>query len=313
MLFSLLLAVSLALSPPGQVLLPPVTQGLAEAVEAANEGRDAEALAAFERVVSADPDNHEARLWIARLHTRMGDHDLAEPVFRSVFLEDPDNINAMLGVAEALLRRDEPAAAIDVLEVAEGLSATNGQVLGLLGRAHRAADHSDEAIAYLKRAVTVAPTKRHVRSLEAARLFYMHSVEARAADEEFSDATPDSTLGDLSLNLRLANRWRLLAQGQLQRKFGRTEERGGAGVEWRFASATALRAVALVGPDNRVTPEQDYLGEVRHTFRATTWTFAVRYFDFGEAETTVFSPAVSWTPDNPWSFALGYALSSTDT
>ena len=174
MVFSLLLAVSLALSPPAQESPAPATPGLQEAVEAANEGRDGEALAAFERVVSTDPDNHEARLWIARLHARMGDHDLAEPVYRSVLLEDPDNIDAMLGVADALLRRDEPAEAIDVLEVAEGLAANSGEVLGVLGRAHLAADHPDQALAYLTRAVAVAPTRQHQRSLEDARLLYLH-------------------------------------------------------------------------------------------------------------------------------------------
>ena len=314
MVFSLLLAVSLALSPSAQESsAPPAGPGLQEAVQAANDGRDAEALAAFEQIVSTDPDNHAARLWIARLHARMGDYDLAEPVYRSVLLEDPDNFDAMLGVADALLRRDEPDEAIEVLEVAEELAANNGEVLGALGRAHRAADHRDQAMAYLRRAATAAPTRRHLLSLEDARLFYLHSVEARAADEQFSDATPDSTLGDLLLSIRLTNRWRVLAQGQVQRKLGTTEERGGAGVEWRWTSATTLRAVALIGPDNRVTPEQDYLAEMRHTYRATTWTLNIRHFDFGGAETTVFSPAVAWTPENPLSFALGYSLSRTDT
>ena len=313
MVFSLLLAVSLALGPSAQESAAPATPGLPEAVEAANDGGDAEALAAFERVVSADPDNHEARLWIARLHARMGDHDLAEPVYRSVLLEDPDNLAAMLGVADALLRRDEPAAAIDVLETAEELAANNTDVLGALGRAHHAADHSDQAIAYLQRAVAVAPTRRHLLALEAARLFSLHRVEARAANEQFSDSTPESTLGDLLLDIRLTNRWRLLAQGQVQRRFGTTEERGGAGVEWRWTSATTLRALALIGPDNRIAPERDYLAEVRHTHRTTAWTLTVRHFDFGDAETTIFSPAVAWTPENPLSFALGYALSQTDT
>ena len=313
MVFSLLLAVSLALSPSAQELPSGTTPGLPEAVEAANDGRDAEALAAFERVVSADPDNREARMWIALLHARMGDHDLAEPVYRSVLLEDPDNIDAMLGVADSLLRRDEPALAIEVLDVAEALEANNGEVIGALGRAHLAADHPDRALTYLRRAVAIAPTSRHLLSLEAAQLLYLHSVEARGAYEHFSDRTPESRLGDLSLNIRLTNRWRVLAQGQMQRKFGTTEERGGAGVEWRWTSATTLRTVALVGPDNRVTPEQDYLGEVRHTYRSTTWTATVRHFDFGNAETTVFSPAVAWAPEHPVSLAFGYALSRTNT
>ena len=313
MVFSLLLAVSLALNAPAQESSPPVPQGLEEAIAAANEGRDAEALAAFERIVSADPDDHESRLWIARLHARMGDYDLAEPVYRSVLLEDPDNLDAMLGVADSLLRRNEPEDAIEVLEVAEELAANNDAVLVALGRAHRAADHSDQAIDYLKRAVAIAPTRQHLLSLEAARLSYLHRFEARAVGEQFSDRTPDSTIGDLSLNIRLTNRWRMLAQGQVQRKFGTTEERGGAGVEWRWTSATTLRAIALIGPDNRVAPEQDYLAELRHDRGSTTWTLTARHFDFGGAETTVVSPAVAWTPENPLSFALGYALSRTDT
>ena len=282
----------MALSPPAQESSAQAPPGLKEAVQAANEGRDAEALAAFERVVSTDPDNHEARLWIARLHARMGDHDLAEPVYRSVLLEDPDNFPAMLGVADALLRRDEPAQAIEALEVAETLAANNAKVLGALGRAHQAADHPDQAMTYLKRAVAAAPTRQRVRWLEAAGSLYLHHVEVRGANEQFSDSTPESTLGDLSLNIRLTNRWRMLAQGQVQRRLGTTEERGGAGVEWRWTPATTLRAVALVGPNNRVTPEQDYLAEVRHTYHSTTWTLTARHFDFGSAKTTVVSPAV---------------------
>jgi len=309
MVFSLLLAVSLALSA-AQDSPALAASEISAAVEAASDGRDAEALAAFERVVAADPDNHEARLWIARLHARMGDHDLAEPVYRSVLLEDPDNLDAMLGVADSLLRRDEPVQAIEVLEV---LAANNGDVLGALGRAHRAADHAEQAIDYLRRAVGVAPTRRNLLSLEGAREFYLHRIQVSAGNEQFSDATPESTLGDLALNIRLANRWRLLAQGQVQRKFGRTEERGGGGIEWRFASATTLRAVALIGPDNRIAPEQDYLGEVRHAYRATTWSATARYFDFGGTETISFSPAIAWTPDSPLSLALGYAASRTDS
>ena len=112
MVFSLLLAASLALPPSTQEPPTPSSPGFQEAVQAATEGLDAEALAAFERLVSVNPDDHEARMWIARLHARMGHQDLAEPVYRSVLLEDPDNIHAMLGVAAALLAREASAEAI---------------------------------------------------------------------------------------------------------------------------------------------------------------------------------------------------------
>ena len=137
MLFSLLLATSLALNPSPQESPAPTGPKFAEAVQAANDGRDVEALTAFQRLASANPDDHEARLWIARLHARMGHQDLAEPVYRSVLLEDPGRIDAMLGVAAALLARDEPAEAIEVLDVAEKLAPDDDDVLAALGRAEQ--------------------------------------------------------------------------------------------------------------------------------------------------------------------------------
>ena len=84
-------------------------------------------------------------------------------------------------------------------------------------------------------------------------------------------------------------------------------------MEWRWKPGTTLRIQALVGPDNRVMPEGDYLIEMRHTDRAATWTASVRAFDFKGATTTVFSPAVEWKPEGPLSVALRYAVSVTDT
>lgn len=312
MVFSLLLAVSLALPPSTQESPAPASPGFPEAVQTANDGHDDEALAAFERLASVNPNDHEARLWIARLHARMGHQDLAEPVYRSVLLEDPGNIDAMLGVAAALLARDKPADAIEVLDVAEGLAPDNDDVLGALGRAHWLAGHAALAITYLERTVSIAPTRQHRLSLETARRLHQHRVETRWSNEQFSGATADSRSGDLTVNLRLTDRWRVLARGQTQRKFLVSEERGGAGVEWRWKLATTLRAQALVGPDNTVMPEGDYLGEVEHTYRAATWTASVRYFDFRGASTTVFSPAVAWMPEGPLSLVLRYAISWTD-
>ena len=312
MVFSLLLAASLALNPAEQE--SPATTGpeFSEAVEAANDGRNVDALAAFQRLVSANPNDHQARLWIARLHARMGRQELAEPVYRSVLLEDPGNIDAMLGVAAALLARDEPDEAIEVLDVGEGLAPDNDAVLDALGRAQQLAGRMALAIAYFERAVSIAPTAPHRLSLEHAQRSYLHRVETRGSSEQFDGATPDGWNGDLTVNIRLTDRWRMLGRGQAQRKFAASEERGGGGVEWRWKLGTTLRAQALIGPDNRVMPEGDYLGEVRHTYRATTWTATVRYFDFAGASTTVVSPGVEWIPEGPLSVALHLAASWTD-
>ena len=312
MLFSLLLATSLALNPSPQESPAPTGPKFAEAVQAANDGREAEALVVFQRLASVNPDDHEARLWIARLHARMGHQDLAEPVYRSVLLEDLGRIDAMLGVAAALLARDEPAEAIEVLEVAEKLAPDNDDVLAALGRAEQQAGRTARAIAYFERAVSIAPTEQHRRSLEGARLSYLHRVEVRGSGEQFSGATPDSRSGDLTVNVRLTDTWRVLGRGQVQRKFAVSEQRGGGGLEWRWTPTTTLRGHALVGPDNLVMPEGDYLGEVQHTYKVATWTASVRYFDFTGARTTVFSPAVEWMPEGRLSVALRYALAWTE-
>jgi hypothetical protein len=141
---------------------------------------------------------------------------------------------------------------------------------------------------------------------------YLHRVETRGSSEQFSGAFPDSRSGDVIVNVRLTDTWRVLGRGQVQRKFAVSEQRGGGGVEWRWTPTTTLRGHALVGPDNLVMPEGDYLGEVQYTDTVATWTASVRSFDFTGARTTVFSPAVAWMPEGKLSLALRYALSRTE-
>ncbi|MBI3050236.1 MAG: tetratricopeptide repeat protein [Acidobacteria bacterium] len=307
MLFPLLLAAMFLLPVAGSAFAQ-AGPSSAEAIQLANEGRDAEALAAFRRVAAADPNDHEARLWIARLHERMGSPDQAESVYRSVLLEDPANVEAALGVAATLLAQQAPDEALEVLEPAEERDPRNATVLALLGRAHRMAGHTGLAVAYFERAVAVAPTDEHRLRLNDARRSYMHRVDTHAFSEQFSGPTPNSRSGDVALNYRLSDRLRVLGRGQVERKFAISEQRGGGGAEWRWMPTTTLRAQVLVGPDNRVMPEGDYLGELVYTFGRATWTGGFRYFDFTGARMSVFSPAVSWLASERLELGLMYAI-----
>lgn len=313
MLFSLLLVLLLAGDPARQAGATPARPTFADAVQMANDGQEAEALAAFQRLVAANPNDHQARLWIARLHERMGHADLAEAVYRSVLLEDAASLDAMRGVAAMLLARDEPGEAIEVLERAEQLDPQDDDVLAALGRAHRQAGRTDRAIGYLERAFAVAPTQQHQLWLEDARRSYQHRVETRGFSEQFSGGTPDSRSGDISVNYRLTDALRVVGRGQVQRKFGVSEERGGGGLEWRWKPVTTLRGHAIVGPNNRVMAERDYLGEIEHIYRRASWTAGVRYFDFTGARVTVVSPAVAWQASDRLSLGVRYALSVTET
>lgn len=312
MAFSLLLATMLALDPAPDAQVGFTT--FAEAVEAANEGRDAEALAGFQQLANMDPDDLDARLWIARLHVRMGNRNLAEPVYRGVLLEDPRDIEAMLGVANALLARGEPAQALEILDVAEELEPENDEALATAGRANLQAGRTRVAIEYFERAYAVSPTSQHRLSLEGARLSYLHRIELRGASEQFDGPTPDSRFGDVLVNIRLSDTFRIFGRGQTQRKFGVSEQRGGGGAEWRWKTSTVLRGHVLVKPDNVVLPEGDYLGELQYTYLDATWSGSVRHFDFSGARTTVVSPAVQWMPfGGRTALGLRYAVSWSET
>jgi len=309
MRFSLLLTWLLLASTAGTAL----AQTAAEAVQMADDGRDAEALAAFRQIAARNPNDLEARLWIARLHERMGNPDQAESVYRSVLLEDPASLDAALGVASTLLARDEIDETIELLEAIEERAPQNATLLALLGRAHRRAGRDARAIGYFERAAAIAPTDEHRLGLENARLSYGHRIETRGFNEQFSGGTPDSTGGDLTVNVRLSERLRVLGRGHAQRKFSVSEQRGGGGVEWRWRPSTTLRTHLLLGPGNLVMPEGDFLGELDYTYGPAVWTATVRYFDFTGARTTFLSPGVAWPATDRISIALRYAMSFTET
>ena len=71
MFFSAVFAL-LLLDAPQQPVPPPTFD---QAIQMAGDGRDAEALAAFQQIAAANPDDLKARLWIAQLQERRGDHE----------------------------------------------------------------------------------------------------------------------------------------------------------------------------------------------------------------------------------------------
>lgn len=309
MLFTLLLVTALA-GTPAQIQTLPT---FADAVQMADEGRHEEALAAFQRLVAANPNDHEARLWIARLHEQMGHPDRAESVYRSVVLEDRASVEALLGLASSLMAQHAPREAIEMLERAAELEPQNEAVLESVGRAHRHVGSPERAVEYFERASSASPTEQNLISLEDARRLYQHRVEARGFNEQLSGTAPDSSNGEVAVNYRLTDRLRVFGRGEVQRKLGFREARGGGGAEWRWKQTVWLRAHALVAPDKVVMPEGDFLGELQHVYGPAVWTYTYRHFDFTGARVAVLTPAVSWPAMDRLDVSLRYALSITET
>ena len=306
-----LLMMALLGSPQASPAPPPPAH--AGAVALANEGRLDAALDAFRRIASANPGDHEARLWIARLHDRMGHPDLAEPVYRSVLLEDPSNVDAMLGVGTTLLALGETEDAVAMLERAERAQPQHADVLDALGRAHTQAGRPSRALLYAERAQGLAPTDAHRRALEQARSNQGHRVALSSFGEDYNTATSNTGNVDLRANVRLQEDLRLIVRGQHQRKFGYSEQRGGGGLEWRWHPPTRLFGQVLAGPSgNEVLPRVDAFGEIAHSHGSAEWAASYRFVDFPSARVSVISPGVTWWPSDEVSLAMRYHLSFTD-
>lgn len=309
MLFTVFLLSLLAQGPTA-----PSTPTQAEAVRLAEEGQDLAALEAFQARAAANPNDREARMWIARLHERLGHASSAEAVYRSVLLEDTSNVEAMVGVGNALIAREASQEAIEVLEDADRLSPRNPAVLAALGRAHDQAGHGAIGVRYLQLASTLAPAERqHRLSLEGARFGHLHWAELRGYGEDFDGNAPNTRSGELMVNFRLSDQLRVVGRGQVQRKFSVRDERGGAGIQWRLSPTTTFGAHALVGPSNQVLPEGDYSLSVDHRTRSTGFTGEVRFFDFDGASVLMLSPGIEWSSSDWLSFGLRYALTTTDS
>ena len=304
MLAALLLAVLL-----GQTPMPTHV----DAAALARDGHYDAALDAFRRIAAANPRDHEARVWIARLHGWMGNPELAEPVYRSIVLEDPANIDATFGLGLTLVELGRTEEGIEMLERAETAQPQNADILAGLGRAHAMAGRNDIAVLYAERAVLLSPTDARRQTFEQARLIQGHRVEITSFGERYNVATPNTGSVDLRVNFRLREQLRLIGRGQHQRKFNASEQRGGGGLEWQWRAATSLFGQVLIGPGgNAVLPRVDVRGEIAHTEGPTQWVAGYRFFDFPGAQVSVISPGVTWWPtDRTW-VAARYYLSLTD-
>lgn len=300
MIFPLLL---LLLLLPTEVL----AQEGGNALPAPDTGTAAAELESLRKIAAANPNDHAARLGIARLHGRMGHPELAGPVYESVLLEDSANLEARLGLAAALLATDNSDRALELLEPVEEREAQNPAVLILLARGHRMEGRERLSLDYYERAAAADPTEPRRLTLESARTRYAHRIETRGFSEQYTGSTPDGRGGEVIFDYRLREHWRILGRGQVQRKLGVSEHRVGGGAAWEWKPGLILRGHALLGPDNVVMPEGDYLGGIAYEYRAATWVLDVRHFDFTGARTLVISPAVSWVASDRIVVNLRYA------
>jgi YaiO family outer membrane protein len=283
---ALILGVTLLVSPQA-------VDQRAEAERMANSGAYAAALKQFQALAAANPDDIEARVWIARLHARMGHPEHAVDVYRSILAVQPQHVDALLGLGSALLTLGRLKEAGDALNRAEALAADRPAVLTAQGRLHQAGNHDTLALAYYLRALALDPANADARAAaDALRAARAHRIDLDYDFQHVNAQLEDAHLGTIEVNARVNDTVRIFARGQAQRAFGFDEQRGGGGVEWSVTRHAWLRAGALFGADTAFLPESEGFVEAAITHGRARGIVEIRKANFDGADLWIGGPGL---------------------
>jgi YaiO family outer membrane protein len=293
MLTWLVLTLALTAAPPSQAPQPPAPQpaadARAQAEQLARSGSYRAALERFQALAAASPGDVEVRIWIARLHTLMGDDERAVAVYESIVATHPQHFDALVGLGDAFIRMGRLREASDVLARAESQGADIPSLLAAQGRLHHASGHLERALGYYERALAIDSASTTVRAeYDELRREHGHRLELGYVLEHFNqDDTSDPQAGFGSVNLRVNDSLRVSGTVQYERKFSESEARGGGGVEWHLTPALQVHAGALVGEDGLVLPKLDGYGGIDYRVGRATWSFDLRLAEFDSVDVQI--------------------------
>jgi tetratricopeptide (TPR) repeat protein len=266
----------------------------ADAERLAASGAHAEALKRFQALAAENPDDIEARLWIARLHARMDHPERALDVYRSITSTHPQNVAALVGAGRMLTELERFDEAADALARAEALAADDPAVLAASGALHGMAGRSTLGLAYYDRALALRPTDVEVRqAADRLRASRAHRVQLEYDFAGYQPFDEELQMGGLEVNARVTDTVRLFARGQSMRADDEYENRGGGGIEWRPTRHLTFAAGAFGGTDTAILPELDIFASLslRHSPRVR-WLLDVRYADYDVANVWIGGPGI---------------------
>lgn len=292
------------------VAAPQAQDVRAEAERLAASGAYEEALKRFQSLVDANPDDIAARMWIGRLHQRMGQPRRAAAVFESIVATSNENIEALSGLGTALVEAGEWSRAADVLDRAERLAPGRIEVLTAQGRLHAANARPTLALAYYDRALASEPGNVEIQTLaDALRATRAHRVTAGYNFQRFDPTIGDFNSGYISFNGRVSDALRVFAMGEVLSR-GDDEARGGGGVEWRPDRRIQLRGGAFFGGSTWL-PDTDVFADATLFGRRARLTASVRYFEFEGADLWIAGPGLAVDVDPRLSLSAQYLRGRT--
>jgi tetratricopeptide repeat protein len=280
----------------------------ARAESLAREGRSIEAMDLFTQIVSLNPGDVEARVWVARLALRLGRVDEAEGGFRSVLREHPEDVDARIGLGMVLTRTGNWRAALEVLRPAEQTAGENADLFAALARAYRRGGDDRPALEYFRRARTLAPDDPDLAlGYEAVVRSYGHWIAAEGFGQ--TGAAGDAGSGSITVDLRVMPRLHLEAIGRAQKGPDYSDAVGGAGGVWHAGRATTVAFRAIGGAGNLALPTSDIGGDVMHYAALVEIGASIRRLTFTDADVVAASPVIAWIPNDVWRLDGRYTYS----
>ena len=264
------------------------------------DGRTAEAMQIFERIVADNPADVEARLWIGRLDLRLGRAGEAEAVFRAVLADHPADVDARIGLGSALLRRNAWQDALTVLHGAERDAGENADLFATLARAYRRAGDDRLALDYFRRARARSPDDPDiVAGYEDVARAYGHGITLEGFGQ-WVEPGSDSGVGTFAARLRVAPRLHLHGEARVQSGEGYSDTLAGGGVEWRAGRATILSLNVVGGSGNVALANTDVFADAIHYAGSFELGASVREISFAGADVTAVSPVLAWDTGGRW-------------
>jgi arylsulfatase A-like enzyme/Tfp pilus assembly protein PilF len=160
---------AIALLERAAAMEPDVETWNALGLARARAGRGREALAAFSRALSFDPENGAALENMGAMHLDGGRLDLARTEFERAARSNPDSAAAHAGLAMTAVRAGDRATAIEEWKRAAALDPSNLEVLYDLGVQLARDNRVSEAKPYLERFARTAPPAAYAKELRNAR------------------------------------------------------------------------------------------------------------------------------------------------
>jgi Tfp pilus assembly protein PilF len=279
------------------------------AIELARDGRPADAIRLFEKIVARDPGDVEARLWVARLELRLGQVAKAEAGFRDVLAAHPKDVDARVGLGGVLTRKGAWQEALDVLHAAEADAGANGDLFAAIARASRRGGDDRAALDYYTRALALSRADPDVvDGYENVVRTYGHWIAAEGFHQQ---VTPGGGVrgGSVQGDVRASPRVHLRGGFRAQSGESYADAIGGGGLLWRAGRATNLSFHAAGGSGNVALPKSDLGGDVVHYAGIFEVGAAARDLLFAGSRVTAVSPLLSLDRGGPWRFDWRYTYS----